>query len=83
MQVIAREDKGILGKSWNKSDKIYFRTSSQNNPRPSVFTPQYWCPASYRGQTSQYGTSLSFFERMRRDGFNTFVQSFCSWLYKL
>jgi len=29
-QAIAREDKGILGKDWNKSDKTYFRTTSTN-----------------------------------------------------
>jgi len=27
-QAVAREDKGILGKDWNKSPKAYFRTSS-------------------------------------------------------
>ena len=30
MKAIAREDKGILGKDWNKSDKTYFRTTSYN-----------------------------------------------------
>ena len=30
MQAIAREDKGILGKDWNKSDKTFFRTASYN-----------------------------------------------------
>eukprot|EP00092_Neocalanus_flemingeri_P021702 GFUD01023540.1.p1 GENE.GFUD01023540.1~~GFUD01023540.1.p1 ORF type:complete len:268 (-),score=74.64 GFUD01023540.1:180-983(-) len=30
-QAVAREDKGILGKDWNKSPKAYFRTS-KNNP---------------------------------------------------
>ena len=28
LQAVAREDKGILGKDWNKSPKAYFRTSS-------------------------------------------------------
>ena len=30
MQAIAREDKGILGKDYNRSDKTYFRTTSYN-----------------------------------------------------
>ena len=34
MQAIAREDKGILGKDWNKSDKTYFRTTSFNPTVP-------------------------------------------------
>ena len=35
MQAIAREDKGILGKDWNKSDKTYFRTTSFNPTVPA------------------------------------------------
>ena len=34
MQAIAREDKGILGKDWNKSDKTLFRTTSFNPTVP-------------------------------------------------
>ena len=34
LQAIAREDKGILGKDWNKSDKTYFRTTSFNPTVP-------------------------------------------------
>ena len=34
MQAIAREDKGILGKDWNKSDKTFFRTASYNPTVP-------------------------------------------------
>lgn len=33
-QAIAREDKGILGKDWNKSDKTFFRTASYNPTVP-------------------------------------------------
>ena len=28
LQAVAREDKGILGKDWNRSPKAYFKTSS-------------------------------------------------------
>merc|ERR1712142_429704 len=34
-QAVAREDKGILGKEWNKSPKAYFRT---NKNSPTVAT---------------------------------------------
>jgi len=33
-QAVAREDKGILGKDWNKSPKAYFRTSKHNPTVP-------------------------------------------------
>ena len=106
LQVMAREERGVWGVLYNKSDKTFFRTNSSNPtntvasntgdsvsryqlvklsppPRPSVFTPQYWCEATYQGQTGQHGTSLTVVERVWRDGFNMFIQSFCSWLYKL
>jgi len=37
-QAVAREDKGILGKDWNKSPKAYFRTS-KNNPTVAPNSP--------------------------------------------
>ena len=49
---MAREDKGLLGKEWNKSDKTFFRTASYNptvppeevaiqkQETPSVINPQ-------------------------------------------
>ena len=48
MQAIAREDKGILGKDWNKSDKTFYRTTSYN---PTVAPEQGRAGAelSYRG----------------------------------
>ena len=47
-QAIAREDKGILGKDWNKSDKTFYRTTSYN---PTVAPEQGRAGAelSYRG----------------------------------
>jgi len=48
-QAIAREDKGILGKDWNKSDKTYFRTTSYN---PTV-APERTKSASH-SQTSSH-----------------------------
>ena len=48
VQAIAREDKGILGKDWNKSDKTFYRTTSYN---PTVAPEQGRAGAelSYRG----------------------------------
>ena len=34
LQAIAREDKGILGKDWNKSDLTHFKTTSYNPTVP-------------------------------------------------
>merc|ERR1719237_1590035 len=48
-QSIAREDKGILGKDWNKSDKTFFRTTSYN---PTV-APERTKSASH-SQTSSH-----------------------------
>ena len=45
MQAIAREDKGILGKDWNKSDKTFFRTASYN---PTVPPEEVASPGHHR-----------------------------------
>jgi len=44
-QAIAREDKGILGKDWNKSDKTFFRTASYN---PTVPPEEVASPGHHR-----------------------------------
>ena len=36
-QAVAREDKGILGKDWNKSPKAYFRTNKNSPTHQSLF----------------------------------------------
>ena len=46
LQAIAREDKGILGKDWNKSDKTFFRTASFNPTVPPEEIRQNRQPSS-------------------------------------
>ena len=57
-QAIAREDKGILGKEWNRSDKTYFRTTSYN---PTVTPDSDGGDSSNRGNKYQSGGSTSVY----------------------
>eukprot|EP00090_Calanus_glacialis_P044548 TRINITY_DN7958_c0_g1_i1.p1 TRINITY_DN7958_c0_g1~~TRINITY_DN7958_c0_g1_i1.p1 ORF type:complete len:303 (+),score=54.31 TRINITY_DN7958_c0_g1_i1:436-1344(+) len=62
-QAVAREDKGILGKDWNKSPKAYFRTN-KNSPTvaPGLSASSHANP-SYRspGQITQNKKPVSVF----------------------
>jgi len=61
-QAVAREDKGILGKDWNKSPKAYFRTSKNNPTVAPLTTYNADTPAIYRPPgTSQNQKPVSVF----------------------
>lgn len=53
LQAIAREDKGILGKDWNKSDKTYYRTTSYN---PTVAPERTSGPSHSQSSSQSYNS---------------------------
>ena len=71
MQAIAREDKGILGKDWNKSDKTFYRTTSYN---PTVAPEERRAGAelSYRGDPAPSLHSPKVFIRASNEGSRKF-----------
>lgn len=72
-QAIAREDKGILGKEWNRSDKTYFRTTSYN---PTVTPDSDGGDSSNRGNKYQSGGSTSVYSPQYKLGGGTDIGVF-------
>jgi len=72
-QAIAREDKGILGKEWNRSDKTYFRTTSYN---PTVTPERKEVESSFSGNKDGSSGSSSVYSPQYKLGGGTGIGVF-------